>query len=49
MKKVITLALVAVATTLGFSQQVKFGAKAGVNASHLELPKLMQQWLVKIE
>lgn len=40
MKKVITLALVAVATTLGFSQQVKFGAKAGVNASHFRITEV---------
>lgn len=40
MKRVITLALVAVATTLGFSQQVKFGAKAGVNASHFRITEV---------
>lgn len=35
MKKVITLMLVAAATTLGFSQQVKFGVKGGVNVTDL--------------
>ena len=49
MKKVITLALVAVATTLGYSQQVKFEQRQVLTHLILELLKLMQQWLVKIE